>query len=233
MKISESFYSIQGEGDSLGVPAYFVRLQGCNLNCQWCDTTEVWKRGEEVSNAGLLKRIEDAGALIGLLKGTTHLVWTGGEPTLPHHQRDIMGFLNYINKQTSHHLLFSEVETNGTLETAPEFYQRYVNQINCSPKLSNIGKRPQVNPKAIKQISAHGNSWFKFVIDKEEDIVEMEDRYIKPFGILHWKVLLMPQVSKREDLPERTRFMFDMSKKYGYRNTTRLHVTAYDKLTGV
>ena len=47
--VSEKFYSIQGEGQTMGVPAVFLRLGGCNLLCKgkgWvCDSIEVWKKG--------------------------------------------------------------------------------------------------------------------------------------------------------------------------------------------
>ena len=61
LNISEDFYSVQGEGYTTGVPAYFIRLKACNLMCGrpdgslmkdgkatwWCDTEYVWRKGSE------------------------------------------------------------------------------------------------------------------------------------------------------------------------------------------
>lgn len=47
MHISETFYSVQGEGVFSGRPSWFIRLAGCPIACAWCDTTETWKRSME------------------------------------------------------------------------------------------------------------------------------------------------------------------------------------------
>jgi len=42
-KVSEIFYSIQGEGLNQGIPFVFIRFSGCNLRCEWCDTKYAWE----------------------------------------------------------------------------------------------------------------------------------------------------------------------------------------------
>lgn len=72
MKVSEIFYSLQGEGARAGEASVFVRLSGCDLACSFCDTEFV--SGVEMSNEQILDRIAKFGC--------TWIVWTGGEPML-------------------------------------------------------------------------------------------------------------------------------------------------------
>jgi organic radical activating enzyme len=76
MRIVETFTSLQGEGIWLGVPSWFVRLAGCNLSCAWCDTPQARDAaaGTPATPAAL---VEQARQL-----QMTHVVVTGGEPTL-------------------------------------------------------------------------------------------------------------------------------------------------------
>ena len=76
MRISEIFYSIQGEGRLLGVPSVFVRTSGCNLRCRWCDTPYTsWKpEGKSWSVKNILGEVDKY--------PTRHVVITGGEPLL-------------------------------------------------------------------------------------------------------------------------------------------------------
>ena len=42
LRLAETFHSLQGEGPSAGTPAHFLRLQGCDVGCRWCDTKYSW-----------------------------------------------------------------------------------------------------------------------------------------------------------------------------------------------
>lgn len=249
LRISEHFYSIQGEGNTVGVPAYFIRLQNCNLMCGgsggelvkagratwWCDSEVIWKRGTDVSIDQLEKSLSDQGLLNNILGGHIHLIWTGGEPTMPRHVTYIKQFLDTLHSKYPGCTPFSEIETNGTIATEPGFYDNYIQQINCSAKLANSGmpESMRIVPEAIQQILNHPEGYFKFVISSEQDVEEIRNTYIAPFNIPNKRVILMPGVDNLRDLPERTRFLFDMTKKYGYRGISRQHILAYDKTTGV
>ena len=72
MKIYSIFRSIQGEGITIGAPTVFIRTSGCPLRCTYCDTTQAFEKGEEMSLDDIVARVEK-------LKTKT-LCLTGGEP---------------------------------------------------------------------------------------------------------------------------------------------------------
>jgi 7-carboxy-7-deazaguanine synthase len=72
IKVSEIFYSLQGEADTAGIPTVFVRLTGCPLRCQYCDTEYAFHGGEWWELEAVVRRVAE-------LRGRFVCV-TGGEP---------------------------------------------------------------------------------------------------------------------------------------------------------
>jgi len=72
LKLTEIFYSLQGEADTAGIPTTFVRLTGCPLRCQYCDTAYAFHGGEWWELEAILARVTEVGA--------RHVCVTGGEP---------------------------------------------------------------------------------------------------------------------------------------------------------
>jgi 7-carboxy-7-deazaguanine synthase len=72
LRITEIFRSLQGEADTVGMPTTFVRLTGCPLRCQYCDTAYAFTGGEPMTLAQILERVRELGA--------HHVCVTGGEP---------------------------------------------------------------------------------------------------------------------------------------------------------
>ena len=72
LKITEIFHSLQGEADTAGLPTAFVRLTGCPLRCQYCDTAYAFHGGDWWESDAILERVREF--------GTPFVCVTGGEP---------------------------------------------------------------------------------------------------------------------------------------------------------
>jgi 7-carboxy-7-deazaguanine synthase len=101
MRINEIFKSIQGESSSVGLPVVFVRLTGCNLRCQWCDTKYAYDEGVNVTVDEVMEKI----AAFGLKS----VQITGGEPLLQEDVYELMDRLLGLDYIVS-------VETNGSID---------------------------------------------------------------------------------------------------------------------
>jgi len=72
LKITEIFYSLQGEACNVGLPTVFIRLTGCPLRCVYCDTAYAFTGGEWMDLESIIKRVKQY--------NTRHITVTGGEP---------------------------------------------------------------------------------------------------------------------------------------------------------
>lgn len=231
LNISEFFYdTIQGEGINTGIPSAFLRLQGCTLNCIWCDTKEVWGFGNTYSFNEVFKLI-DATDLIQKFKSGMHLVLTGGSPLLQQYQ--LTDFFAQFKKRYGF-IPYIEVENEAVLPVATDF-KYLVSCWNNSPKLSNSGmtKYIRYKPGRILQLSRFKNSWFKFVISDENDWREIEDDFILPKLIKREQIILMPEGATWEELVQNRMQVVEIAIKNQVRYSTREHVVLWDKKTGV
>lgn len=124
----ELFHTLQGEGPHVGVPSFFLRLAGCNLQCPWCDTDYTTRR-RKMSVDFVNRAIED---LRKQHPGTRLLVITGGEPTRQN--------LDELVQVVSYSLRI-QIESNGVLAPTPivmNMIQAKVLDYVVSPKTNHI-----------------------------------------------------------------------------------------------
>jgi organic radical activating enzyme len=203
-----------------------------------CDSTSQWLwRGEDKEFDYLINRWKEEGVYDYIKDGSVHIIWTGGEPTIKGHQESIINFTNhwmsrYLDRNDVHP--YYEIETNGTIVIDVKLFNM-LDQINCSPKLSNSGmtEKQRIVPEAIERIKQHKNYQFKFVISTEDDVLELFRDFVEPFKIPLKNVVCMPGLDDAADFEERTRFVMEMAKKYRFRGLTRLHIAAWNKTLNV
>jgi 7-carboxy-7-deazaguanine synthase len=82
LKITEIFLSLQGEADTVGFPTAFVRLTGCPLRCQYCDTAYAFEGGDWWTLDAIVKRVGEL--------GSRYVCVTGGEPLAQKNSRPLL-----------------------------------------------------------------------------------------------------------------------------------------------
>ena len=226
MKVSEIFYSIQGEGPNIGVPSVFLRLALCNLRCVWCDSKYTWDwenfdYNREVSEIPTEEVIEKI-----MSYHCDHLVITGGEPMLQ--QKELEVLLPPLKRQG----LGIEVETNGTIVPS-RILLGLIDQWNVSPKLENSGNSRSSREKseAYECFSRLSNAFFKFVVETEDDLGEIT-ALVRKYEIMPSRVILMPEAVTSETLREKSAWLAEICKDNGFRFTSRLHLILYGNKRG-
>ncbi len=226
--ISETFVSIQGEGNYVGRRSLFIRFQYCNLTCSWCDTKYTWfkKSGnhEWFSAESIKERIKKS--------KVRHVILTGGEPTLFD-----------LSKLFLENIQF-HVESNGTLIPTESILvklkdgteikreamkKKTIKQFNwvISPKLSNSAQSIEKNAMTYwSSWSKNFHCIFKCIIKNGQDIKEVED-FIKQFQIPKEKVFLALEGFTRESQLQ-NRLVDEILDK-GFHYSPRLHVLLWNR----
>ncbi|WP_448587659.1 7-carboxy-7-deazaguanine synthase QueE [Thermocrinis sp.] len=174
LSINEVYSSIQGEGLLIGLPVVFIRFQGCNLRCPWCDQPSAlsFSRENQTSTEDLLKHLSHF--------PTRHVVLTGGEPMAQE------GLTSLVEELISREY-FVQIETNGTIwQKGLEAFAEKIH-ITCSPKWV---AHWFVHPKVLQYAKE-----LKFVVDEvlnEEVLLKPEFRRF----LEGKKVVLQPEGNK-------------------------------------
>lgn len=227
MRISEIFYSLQGEGKLLGTPSVFIRTSGCNLRCVWCDTPYTsWRpQGEDWSVREILAEVKDY--------PTPYVVVTGGEPFLAPEIEELATKL----KQKNYHI---------TMETAATIFKPVVCDLaSLSPKLSNstpwrrekgkfakMHEGHRLNLPVIQKFMEGYDYQLKFVVERRRDFNEIEELLTKLKNVDSNRVLVMAQARTRRELRERGSWIVDLCKAHGFRYTPRLQIELYGNRRG-
>jgi 7-carboxy-7-deazaguanine synthase len=149
LRITETFYSLQGEADAVGWPTFFIRLTGCPLRCQYCDTAYAFHGGE-------WRGID---ALVGeaLGSGARHVCVTGGEPLAQRNCQALLGRLCDAG-------LLVSLETSGAID-ASDVDPRVVRVIDVKTPGSGESQRNL----DLGQQRLRANDLLKFVICDRAD----------------------------------------------------------------
>ncbi len=149
LRISEIFFSLQGETSRIGLPTVFIRLTGCPLRCTYCDTSYAFTGGENISVAEILRQV--AGY------ATRYVTVTGGEPLA---QKNCLLLLNALCDAGYD----VSLETGGALDIG-EVDKRVMRVVDIKTPASGEAEKNQW--KNLPLLTRHDE--IKFVVCDEHD----------------------------------------------------------------
>jgi len=149
MRVTEIFYSIQGESSFAGNPCVFVRLTGCPLRCKWCDTEYAFYGGTEVPLEEVLAKVRAYQCPL--------VEVTGGEPL---HQPEAFGLIERLCAEGYTVL----IETSGAIDTSPvDPRARLILDVKCP----GSGMTDRIDWRNLDRLTAKDE--VKFVIKDRAD----------------------------------------------------------------
>jgi 7-carboxy-7-deazaguanine synthase len=172
LKITEIFYSIQGESSRIGQRTAFIRLTGCPLRCNWCDTTYSFTGGEWMSLNQILEKIKSF--------SVKYVCITGGEPLSQKNCLELVKKLYDNNYKIS-------IETSG--EKPVEEYVPFA-KIIMDIKTPSSGEKAQIAFENLNKLQPKDE--IKFIIQDRNDFEWSKD-ICKKFNLTKkFQVLFSP-----------------------------------------
>lgn len=217
LRVAESFLSLQGEGPSAGTPAHFLRLQGCDVGCRWCDSKYTWDGA-----GGEATPLDRVLADLRALGDAPLLVVTGGEPLAHPGVRELLAAALGRWPRV-------EVETSG-LRPPPLSHARL--GWNCSPKLPSATDRWAETWAHAAAFAADPNTVFKLVVGADPDTHDAL-RLVAGHALPRGRVVLMPEGLTDAAVRAHALALAEVCKREGLRFGPRLHVWLWGARRGV
>ena len=217
LRVSEIFLSLQGEGPSAGTPAHFIRLQGCDVGCAWCDSKYTWE-----ARGGEPRTIDEVCDRAFALGAADLAVITGGEP-LEH------AGIGELIDAASRRWKRVEVETSGILPPVRSLPNL---SWNVSPKLPSATPRWAETWAHVAAWIAEPNATFKIVAGDPPDADDAL-RLVREHGIPRERVLLMPEGLTDDAVRAHAAALAQICKRENLRLGPRLHVWMWGARRGV
>lgn len=175
MKVHSLFKSLQGEGLFQGLPSFFVRLHGCNLDCDYCDAVEAVKGSKyiEMTAEEIAQKVKEA--------GVKDLCITGGEPLCQKEE------LNDLICRLSDYRI--TLETNGSLDISGVTGDNIFFSVDWKTPGSGNTSFNEKNIEVLK----NRKGWIKFVVADSKDLEFVEEKLGCLDGV---KALLSPVFEK-------------------------------------
>ena len=148
-RITEIFYSLQGETRTVGLPTVFVRLTGCPLRCGYCDTAYAFHGGQKMEISDIVAEVKSY--------NPRYVTVTGGEPLAQNTCRELLTALCELDVEVS-------LETSGAMDIS-DIDPRVVRVMDLkTPASGEVSKNRYSN---IDLLNHHDQ--IKFVICNRED----------------------------------------------------------------
>jgi 7-carboxy-7-deazaguanine synthase len=209
LKITEIFHSLQGEADTVGFPTVFVRLTGCPLRCQYCDTAYAFHGGEWHSIDAVLMRVAEF--------APRYVCVTGGEPLAQKNCLPLLSELCDAGYRVS-------IETSGAMPLAG-VDARVIRVVDVKTPGSNEERRNRYEDLALLRPEEQ----VKFVICDRADYEWSRDRVASLGLASRCTVLFSPSA---EQLPARELADWILADRLPVRFQLQLHKVLWGNVPG-
>jgi 7-carboxy-7-deazaguanine synthase len=200
MRVTEIFYSIQGESTYAGLPCTFVRLTGCPLRCTWCDSEYTFHGGSDLSFNEVMERVRAYDCRL--------VEVTGGEPL---HQPEVFSLIHALCEDGCTVL----VETSGAIDVSPIDPRAH---IILDVKCPGSGMMDRMDWKNLDRLTAKDE--VKFVLKNRVDY-EWACSILTQYDLTHRCAILFSPVFGELDLRQLAEWM--LADKLSVRFQMQLH----------